>query len=79
MLIFFDDIMIYSRTIEDHIIHLRFAFEEMVKHQLLSKMSRCFFGVHITEYLGHFITTIGISIDPQKIEAPTWPTPTTVK
>lgn len=69
MFVFFDDILIYSRTMEDHVIHLRFVFEEMVKRQLLAKRSKCFFGVHRIEYLGHFITAKGVSTDPQKIEA----------
>ncbi|XP_015074567.1 uncharacterized protein LOC107018569 [Solanum pennellii] len=69
VLVFFDDILIYSRSMEDHVRHLRSVFVEMVKYQLIAKESKCFFGVQRIEYLGHFITSEGVSTDPQKVEA----------
>jgi len=79
-LVFFDDILIYSRTMEEHILHLRFVFLKMVEHQLFAKKSKCFFGVYRIEYLGHFITSEGVSTDPQKIKVVRdWPIPTTLK
>lgn len=46
VLVFFDDILIYSRTIEDHILHVKSLFLKMVEHQLFARKSKCFFGVH---------------------------------
>lgn len=44
-LVLFDDILIYSQYIEDHLLHLRNMFASMKDHHLLSKESKCFFGV----------------------------------
>nr|XP_016447594.1 PREDICTED: uncharacterized protein LOC107772617 [Nicotiana tabacum] len=60
VLVFFDDIFIYSSTIEDHLIHLRSVFVEMSKHQFFAKKSKCFSGVQRIEYLGYLITTNGL-------------------
>ncbi|XP_070040100.1 uncharacterized protein [Nicotiana tomentosiformis] len=80
VLVFFDDVLIYSSTMEDHLVHLRSVFVEMMKHQLFAKRSKYFFGVHKIEYLGHFVTAEGVSTDPHKIEVVrNWPTPTTLK
>lgn len=79
MLVFFNDILIYNCTMEDHLAHLESVFVEMKKHQLLAKKT-CFFGVHRIKFLGHFITSEGISTDPHKVEAVrNWPTPSTLK
>ncbi|XP_019235516.1 PREDICTED: uncharacterized protein LOC109215856 [Nicotiana attenuata] len=79
VLVFFDDILIYSSTLEDYLTHLKSVFVDMSKHQLFAKKSKCFFGVQKIEYLGHFISAEGVSTDPQKIAVQNWPTPTTLK
>ena len=79
-MIFFYDILIYSKTIEDHVLRLRSVFFKMVEHQLFARKSKYFFGVQRIEYLGHFITAKVVSTDPQKIkEVRDWPIPTTLK
>lgn len=60
VLVFYEDILIYSRDMVDHLLHLKSMFNEMSKHQLFAKHSKCFFGVDKIEYLGHFITARGV-------------------
>ncbi|GKA72257.1 putative mitochondrial protein [Tanacetum coccineum] len=67
ILVFFDDILIYSQCEEDHLEHLRRVLEVMKEHSLFFKLSNCHFGVHKVECLGHFITTEGVVTDPSKI------------
>lgn len=68
-MVFFDDILIYSKSLEDHVHHLKIAFDLLVHHQLLAKRSKCVFGAKRVEYLGHYISSQGVSIDPRKIES----------
>ena len=79
-LVFFDDILIYSKSLEEHVIHLEAVLEVMRKHQLYAKMSKCVFGTKQVEYLGHVISSVGVSTDPAKIKAmQEWPVPSNVK
>jgi len=80
ILVFFDDILVYSKTMADHIQHLRLVFELLCTHQLVAKESKCVFGTKQMEYLGHVITKEGVSTDPHKVTAILqWPVPTTIK
>lgn len=80
VLIFFDDILIYSNSVEQHIQHLQQVFELMRKHSLFAKRSKCDFATKRVEYLGHFIEAGGVSTDPSKIKAvQEWPTPSNLK
>lgn len=80
VLIFFDDILVYSKTMEEHIIHLEHVFQLMRQNKLFAKGSKCAFAVDKVEYLGHFISGTGISTDPAKIQAvKEWPVPTNLK
>ena len=67
-MVFFDDILICSANIEDHVVHLRKVFYTVRCNSLFAKKIECFFALDRVEYLGHFIF-IGISTDPRKIEA----------
>nr|CAD1840652.1 unnamed protein product [Ananas comosus var. bracteatus] len=78
--VFFDDILIYSENLQDHVRHLTLVLEELRKNQLFAKRSTCTFGQQRVEYLGHIITEEGVATDPAKIEAMTqWPAPRSVK
>ena len=80
ILVFFDDILVYSPSLAAHVAHLKSALEVLRKHNLFSKRSKCIFGVLEVEYLGHVISLQGVASNPSKISAvKEWPTPTTVK
>lgn len=79
VLVFLDDILIYSKNKSDHDHHLRIVLDVLRKHQLYGKLSKCDFYVPQVQYLGHIISAEGVIIDPKKIEAiMSWPTPTNV-
>ena len=79
VLVFFDDILIYSKNEEDHEEHLRLTLQLLREHQLYSKLSKRDFSRDRIHYLGHIILDEGISVDPNNIEAiMNWPTPRNV-
>jgi hypothetical protein len=79
ILVFFDDILIYSQNLEDHLQHLSITLSLLRQNQLAAKRSKCVFGVSHAEYLGHVISAEGVSTDPAKISAiAEWVTPTSV-
>eukprot|EP00253_Pinus_taeda_P008664 PITA_08664 len=76
VLISIDDILIYSRTVEEHQEHLRMVLQTLREHQLYAKFSKCDFLQEEIQYLGHVITKDGIVVDPEKIKAiMEWPVP----
>ena len=80
VLVFFDDILVYSPTWETHLHHLNLVLKELQNNHLRVKLSKCTFGVTSIQYLGHYVTVKGVSVDPEKILAiSSWPTPTTVR
>ncbi|GJW51736.1 retrotransposon-related protein [Tanacetum coccineum] len=80
VLVFFDDILIYSPNMEDHLQHLRCVLSTMQAHTLFAKQSKCSFAMDKVEYLGHLISSEGVSTDPSKIQdMKNWPRPLNVK
>ncbi|GKD72874.1 retrotransposon protein, putative, unclassified, partial [Tanacetum coccineum] len=80
VLIFFDDILVYSPTLEDHVKHLEVVLQALRQNTLYAKQSKCVFRTKQVEYLGHVITKEGVAIDGSKIEAmKNWPRPTILK
>ena len=76
VLVFMDDILIYSTNIEEHKIHLKQIFEVLRENKLYAKLSKCAFFTSQVEFLGHVISEEGISIDPRKVKAVAeWPVP----
>jgi hypothetical protein len=77
--VFIDDILIYSRTMEEHDEHLRLVLQCLQEHKLYGKLSKCSFYQSRIHYLGHVISSKGIIVDPAKVEAiMEWPAPTNV-
>jgi hypothetical protein len=80
VLVFMDDILVYSSTLEERVQHLQKVFQTFATHQFFIKASKCLFAQQSLEYLGHVITVEGIATDPSKIQAiKRWPVPTNVK
>ncbi|GJW73776.1 putative mitochondrial protein [Tanacetum coccineum] len=80
VLVFFDDILVYSRDMTEHAKHLELVLKTMQSQQLYAKMSKCVFGATQVEYLGHVISGIGVSTDPSKVKAmQEWPVPMNIK
>jgi hypothetical protein len=80
ILVFFDDILVYSRSWTDHLTHLQTVLQILSVNSLFAKMSKCQFGVLRVSYLGHIISEQGVAVDPAKIQAVVdWPPPTTAK
>ena len=66
---FIDDILIYSKSIAEHEHHLKTVLEVLRREKLYAKLSKCNFWLNEIMFLGHVISSIGISVDPHKIEA----------
>ncbi|PKU84463.1 putative mitochondrial protein [Dendrobium catenatum] len=79
VIVFIDDILVYSASEEDHARHLSIVLDTLRQHQLYAKFSKCKFWLKSISFLGHVVSDEGISVDPQKIQAiADWPRPTTV-
>jgi hypothetical protein len=80
VLVFFDDILIYSKNWADHLHHIAQVFEILLTHHLFVRRDKCQFGKSEVCYLGHIISPQGVAMDPEKIESVMgWPKPTTLK
>jgi hypothetical protein len=76
VLVFFDDILIYSRTWVGHLRHIRAVLDKLRRHVLFIKQSKCSFGASSVAYLGHVISAQGVAMDPAKVQAiHDWPIP----
>ena len=79
VIVFMDDILIYSGSREEHAEHLRIVLQTLREHRLYAKLSKCQFWLDSVAFLGHIIYAEGVSVDPQKVEAIlNWQPPTSV-
>ncbi|KAJ9536067.1 hypothetical protein OSB04_un000770 [Centaurea solstitialis] len=69
VIVFIDDILIYSRSEEDHANHLHIILELLKRERLYAKLSKCEFWLREVQFLGHIVSKNGIKVDPVKIEA----------
>src|SRR3954466_5039199 len=80
VVVYLDDILIYSKTEEEHAEHLRLILEKLREHKLYAKYSKCEFWLPKVTYLGHVISKDGIAVNPERIQAILdWTPPKTVK
>jgi hypothetical protein len=80
VLVFFNDILVYSGTLEDHVLHLKQVLQLLAQDKWQVKYSKCSFAQRQIDDLGHVISAQGVATDPQKIAAiEHWPIPETVK
>jgi hypothetical protein len=68
VMVFIDDILVYSRSEEEHGEHLRLDLQKLRDHKLYAKLSKCEFWLNQVAFLGHIISKGGISMDPSKIQ-----------
>jgi hypothetical protein len=79
VLVFVDDILVYSKNREEHEEHLRMVLQVLREHQLYAKFNKCDFFKKEIQYLGHVISVEGVAVDPAKIkEIMDWPAPRNV-
>jgi hypothetical protein len=79
IVVFINDILVYSKSEEEHEEHLRLALQKLREHRLYAKLSKCEFWMKQVDFLGHVILKGGISMDPSKVQdVLSWNAPTSV-
>lgn len=79
VVVYFDDILIYSKSMDEHLGHLRAVFDTLRAANLYGNIEKCMFCTQRVSFLGYVVTPEGIEVDSSKIDAiREWPTPTTV-
>ncbi|KAK2389125.1 hypothetical protein QL285_062745 [Trifolium repens] len=80
VLVFFDDILVYSKDWTTHLLHLKEVLQLLTNNSLVANKKKCYFGQKSVEYLGHLITDGGVAVDPSKVTSVVnWPVPKNVK
>jgi hypothetical protein len=80
VVVFIDDILVYSKNEDEHTEHLNIVLQRLRDHRLYAKLSKCDFWLREIKFLGHTISQDGISVDPVKVqEVRNWKPPTTVR
>jgi hypothetical protein len=68
VVVFIDDILVYSKSVEEHEQHLRVVLGKLRAHKLYAKFSKCEFWLEKISFLGHILTAKGVAVDPRKVE-----------
>jgi hypothetical protein len=66
--VFIDDILVFSKTVEEHEEHLRIVLGKLRQHRLYAKFSKCEFWMEEVAFLGHVLSAKGLAVDPRKIK-----------
>ena len=69
VIVFIDDILVYSKNAEEHVVHLRIILQSLRDKQLCAKFSKCEFWLSEVVFLGHVVSGEGIFVDLRKVEA----------
>jgi len=79
VVVFIDDILVYSKNKKEHAEHLRIVLTRLREHQLYAKFSKCDFWLKEVQFLGHVLSAEGVAVDPSKVkDVLDWKPPTTV-
>ena len=79
VVVYLDDILIFSRTWEDHLQHIEEVLSTLRQHKLYANLEKCSFGMKEIQYLGYIVNEQGVHVDPTKIQViRDWPTPRTI-
>ena len=79
VVVYFDDILIYSLSLCDHRMHIRQVLETLRKEHLYANLAKCMFAIDHIEFLGFVVSKQGVHVDQYKVVAiQNWPTPTNV-
>ena len=77
--VYFDDILIYSKILEEHVLHLRNVLEILIKEQLYANLKKCVFCMDKLVLLGFVVSSKGVDVDEVKVKAiREWPTPKSI-
>ena len=68
VVVFIDDILMFSKNDEEHAQHLRIVLTRLREHKMYAKFSKCEFWLDQVQFLGHVLTSEGISVDPSKVQ-----------
>jgi hypothetical protein len=68
VVVFIDDILVYSKSEEEHVKHLRVVLTHLRDHQLYAKFSKCEFWLKEVQFLGHVLSAEGVAVDPGKVK-----------
>ncbi|WVZ84175.1 hypothetical protein U9M48_031232 [Paspalum notatum var. saurae] len=79
VVVFIDDILVYSKNEQEHEEHLRIVLSRLREHKLYAKFSKCAFRLKEVAFLGHILSVKGVAVDPSKVEdVLNWKQPQTV-
>ena len=67
VVVYLDDIVIYSKTFDDHLMHLKVVLQRLRDHELYIKMEKCEFAVQEVKFLGHLVGHHEVQMDPKKV------------
>jgi hypothetical protein len=80
VVVFIDDILIYSQSEEEHVDHLKMVLQRLREHQLYAELSKCEYWTDKVLFLGHIINKDGLALDPKKVaDILNWKAPTNVR
>jgi hypothetical protein len=67
VVVFIDDILIYSQSEEEHVDHLKMVLQRLREHQLYARLIKCEFWIDEVMFLGNIINRVGLAVDPKKV------------